>query len=165
MNYKEDLIIKHKDKIKRKKSFEEFCQYIEDNFQGKKIIFDLVSDTMRTMFFYNINMYKKTHNIDVKDDELNICIYLIPDEGIGKKYYEEKYVYLSIKGYNRFIYVLIVEQLEYYMESNSSILFIDLAVERGISNKEKENESIFYIEYLSRIEAKENNYYKNGIVI
>ena len=41
---------------------------------------------MRTMFFYNINMYKKTHNIDVKDDELNICIYLIPDEGIGKKY-------------------------------------------------------------------------------
>jgi len=44
-------------------------------------------------------------------------------------------------------------------------LFIDLAVERGISNKEKENESIFYIEYLSRIEAKENNYYKNGIVI
>ena len=76
---------------------------------------------MRTMFFYNINMYKKTHNIDVKDDELNICIYLIPDEGIGKKYYEEKYVYSSIKGYNRFIYVLIVEQLEYYMESNSSI--------------------------------------------
>lgn len=117
------------------------------------------------MVFYNINMYKKTHNIDVKDDELNICIYLIPDEGIGKKYYEEKYVYSSIKGYNRFIYVLIVEQLEYYMESNSSILFIDLAVERGISNKEKENESIFYIEYLSRIEAKENNYYKNGIVI
>ena len=57
---------------------------------------------MRTMFFYNINMYKKTHNIDVKDDELNICIYLIPDEGIGKKYYEEKYVYSSIKGYNRF---------------------------------------------------------------
>lgn len=54
---------------------------------------------MRTMFFYNINMYKKTHNIDVKDDELNICIYLIPDEGIGKKYYEEKYVYSSIKGY------------------------------------------------------------------
>ena len=53
---------------------------------------------MRTMFFYNINMYKKTHNIDVKDDELNICIYLIPDEGIGKKYYEEKYVYSSIKG-------------------------------------------------------------------
>ncbi len=47
------------------------------------------------------------------------------------------------------------------MESNSSILFIDLAIERGISDKEKE--SILYVEYLSRIDAKENNYYKNGI--
>lgn len=49
------------------------------------------------------------------------------------------------------------------MESNSSILFIDLAIERGISDKEKEKESILYVEYLSRIDAKENNYYKNGI--
>ena len=165
MGFKEDLIMKYKDKIKRKKSFKEFCQYIEENFQGTKISFDLVSGTMRTMFFYNLHMYKKTHNFNVKNDELNICLYLIPNEGMGKKYYEERYVDSSIKGYERFIYVIIIEQLEYYMDSNSDILFTDLAIERGISNKEKEKESVFYIEYLSRIETKEHDYYRNGVVI
>lgn len=162
MNYKEKLITKYQHKIKEKKSFKNFCLYIENELHGKKISFDLCSDIMQAMFCYNVDMYKKTHNISIKNDDLNICIYIIPNKGTGKKYYNEEYIYSSIKGYRKFIYVLLIEQLEYYMESNSGILFINLAIERGISNKEKDKKSILYIEYLSRIEAKENNYYKYG---
>ena len=50
------------------------------------------------------------------------------------------------------------------MESNCGVLFIDLAIERGISDEDKEIPRFAYIEYLSRIEAKENGYYKNGEV-
>lgn len=49
------------------------------------------------------------------------------------------------------------------MESNCGVLFIDLAIERGISDEDKEIPRFAYIEYLSRIEAKENGYYKNGV--
>ena len=44
------------------------------------------------------------------------------------------------------------------MESNCGVLFIDLAIERGISDEDKEIPRFAYIEYLSRIEAKENGY-------
>ena len=49
------------------------------------------------------------------------------------------------------------------MESNCGVLFVDMAIERGISDQDVKERSIMYIEYLSRIETKENNYYKNGI--
>lgn len=163
MDYKKNLVIKYGDRTNKKKSFDEFCRFIEEEFRGKKINFGLVLEPMRTFLFYNIRMYMKTHGIALEEDKLDIYIYIIPNKGLGKRYYEEKFVNSSIKGYNKFIYVALVKQLDYYMESNSSILFIDLAIERGISDKEKEKESILYVEYLSRIDAKENNYYKNGI--
>lgn len=165
MDFKKEIIAKYGHMTKKKKTYNEFCRFIEKEFKGEKISFDLLSDTMKYFLFYNISMYNKTHGIDLTKDEIDIDVYIIPNEGRGRRYYEEDYVYSSIKGYREFIYVLLVKQLEYYMESNSGILFTDLAVERGISDKEKEKESVLYIEYLSRIDAQVNEEnYKKGII-
>lgn len=165
MNNKERLIANYGDKLKPKKSFREFCDYIEQTLGAKLINFDLVKDPMRKFLYYNIKMYNKTRGTYFDKDELDIILYVIPKEGKGSRYYKEKYVGASITGYNDYIYIILVKQLEYYMESNCGVLFVDLAIERGISDEDEKNQSLAYLEYLCRVETKENNYYKDKLPI
>lgn len=163
MDNKKRLITLYGDKVKPKKSFYEMGNYLIKNLDAQMVDFSLVLDPMRNFLIYNIKMYAQTHKIDVNIDSLDIILYIIPKDGKGKKYYKENYTLTSISGYKDYIYIIVIEQLEYYMESNCGVLFVDMAIERGISDQDAKERSIMYIEYLSRIEAKENNYYKNGI--
>lgn len=163
MNNKYKLIAKYENKTKPKRSFNEFCSFIEETFNAKLLNLNLVLEPMKTFLYFNIKMYSETYRIHFDEAELNIVLYIIPKERNGLKYYKENYTTASIYGYYDYIYIILVEQLEYYMECNCSALFVDLAIERGISNEDKKRQSLAYIEYLSRIEAKENNYYKDGI--
>lgn len=148
-------------KVRPRKNFDETCDFLEKKLNAKQLNSDLISESMRNFLMYNIKMYSKTHGIELNLDDLDIILYIIPKDGYGKKYYKENYTSTSITGYKDYIYIILVKQLEYYMECNCGVLFIDVAIERGISDYDVENQTIKYIEYLSRIEAKENNYYKN----
>lgn len=163
MDNKEKLIAKYGDMTKTKKDFKSFCEFIEQKLNAKQLNFDLVLDPMRKFLYYNIKSYAEMYGLHLQENELDIILYILPKDGVTEKYYNEAHTSAAIYGYNDYIYVILIKQLEYYMESNCGVLFIDLAIERGISDEDKKNRSVAYIEYLSRIEAKENGYYKNGV--
>jgi len=163
MNHNEELIMKYGNIVKPKKGFEDMCHLIEQELDGKLLDFGLVLDPMRKFLYYNINMYLIEKKINLNEDKLDIILYIIPKDGKGSKYYKERYTLNSISGYKDYIYVILIKQCEYFMSCNCDVLFIDLAIERGVSDTDKKNQSMEYLTYLTRIEAKENNYYKDGI--
>lgn len=163
MDYKNNLIAIYGGKEKPKKSLTEICNYLETELDAISLDFELVVDPMRKFLFYNIEMYIKSHNMNVNISSDDIILYVISKDGKGKRYYEEKHTLAAINGYRDYIYVILVKKLDYYMECNCDVMFIDIAIERGISEWDRKNQSLMYMEYLSRIEFRENNYYKNGV--
>ncbi len=161
MDNKEKLIKMYAGKEKKKKSIEELCNSIENEFSGEPFDFNLISPISRKIMIENIKICIQCHmlNVDVDVDSLEFIAYSIPKTGKGAQYYNYNFVSANIEKHKDEIYVILVKGLDYYLSCNCPKLFLDIAIERGISEEDKRNKTDFYFEYLSRIEALENKWY------
>ncbi len=91
----------------------------------------------------------------VKKESLKFLCFIIKNEGEGEEYYK----LLHSKGHECNIIYAVFEEKTNYIGSNCGKLFLDLVIERGIEEKDYQQNSIKLIEYLSRIEALEKGWY------
>ena len=91
----------------------------------------------------------------INTEKLNFMCFFIRNKGRGKEYHK----ILHSKGYEYNEIYAIFEGETNYIGSNCGRLFLDLVIERGIEEKDYQQNSIKLIEYLSRIEALEKGWY------
>lgn len=137
--YVKTLIKKYKNpSIIGEKSIEEVIAYLKQKFVIKDIT-QKISDIEIKRFKFNI-----VHSLDgenISPENIKFHAYRVEDSTASKKYYQEM-------DDEEKIYVYIDEASE-YIESNCSGLFTELALYKGISQYDYDNNTDKFIEYLT----------------
>ena len=156
------LINKYKPLVQpgNKKTIPELCDFLERNMSAIKINFNLINKLTRKIMLKSINYYIKVNNQCLPLSKLQFIAYKIPRNGAGALYYNYSYIPIIVEGHdNDSIYVVFEKHLEDYIYCNCNKLFLDLTITRGISVYDYDHNTSRLIEYLSRIEANENQWY------
>ena len=137
--YVKSLIKKYKNpSIIGEKSIEEVIAYLKQKFVIKDIT-QKISDIEIKRFKFNI-----VHSLDgenISPENIKFYAYRVEDSTASKEYYQEM-------GDEEKIYVYI-DETSGYIESNCSGLFTELALYKGISQYDYDNNTDKLIEYLT----------------
>ena len=137
--YVKSLIKKYKNpSIIGEKSIEEVIDYLKQKFVIKDIT-QKISDIEIKRFKFNI-----VHSLDgenISPENIKFYAYRVEDSTASKRYYQEM-------DDDEKIYVYI-EEISRYIESNSSGLFTELELYKGISQYDYDNNTDKLIEYLT----------------
>ena len=137
--YVKSLIKKYKNpSIIGEKSIEEVIAYLKQKFVIKDIT-QKISDIEIKRFKFNI-----VHSLDgenISPENIKFYAYRVEDSTASKEYYQEM-------DDEEKIYVYI-DETSGYIESNCSGLFIELALYKGISQYDYDNNTDKLIEYLT----------------
>ena len=137
--YVKTLIKKYKNpSIIGEKSIEEVIAYLKQKFVIKDIT-QKISDIEIKRFKFNI-----VHSLDgenISPENIKFHAYRVEDSTASKKYYQEM-------DDEEKIYVYI-DEASGYIESNCSGLFTELALYKGISQYDYDNNTDKFIEYLT----------------
>ena len=137
--YVKSLIKKYKNpSIIGEKSIEEVIAYLKQKFVIKDIT-QKISDIEIKRFKFNI-----VHSLDgenISPENIKFYAYRVEDSTASKEYYQEK-------DDEEKIYVYI-DETSGYIESNCSGLFTELALYKGISQYDYDNNTDKLIEYLT----------------
>ncbi|MDR1101431.1 MAG: hypothetical protein LBL34_03645 [Clostridiales bacterium] len=161
-NNGERLIKKYKHLVKPsgKKTPEEMADFLEDKLSAVPIDFSSFVDVTRKVTMLHLNLYIKTKGMDLSFNDLEFMAYKIPNDKFGAEYYKYPYKSMEVEGHgDDLIYVILEKHLDNYINCNCGKLSLDLAIKRGVSDYDYENNTIGLLEYLSRLEAIENKWY------
>ena len=138
--YVKTLIKKYKNpSIIGEKSIEEVIAYLKQKFVIKDIT-QKISDIEIKRFKFNI-----VHSLDgenISPENIKFHAYCVEDSTASKEYYQEM-------DDEEKIYVYIIDETSGYIESNCSGLFTELALYKGISQYDYDNNTDKLIEYLT----------------
>lgn len=158
--YKQELIDKYKHLVKPgKKTIDELTEFLIKKASAIQIDFSSLLDITRKGLIMGITPHIEERNLNLKVDDLNFLVFILPHNGQDSTYYQYPYRPTSIDGYGDDLICIILERNTDYISCNCSRLFLDVVLERGISEYDYDNDTIELLIYLSRIEELENKWY------
>ncbi len=158
MDYSQKLILKYKNeaiKYEYKQPDELYNLWIKKPFvHAVDFNFDFTESekdgVLRTIL--DSDKYRKS---GISEDELSFLCFVVDESGDWTEYYKS----LRERGYEITRLYVALEKNTECIVSNCSKLFLDVFIDRGIRKKDYDEETIALIEFLSRLEARDNKWY------
>lgn len=144
MNYNEQIrMFKKKISVGVKKT-SELINILKAKADIKEILLNDIPGYTKNFIVYNVKHSILNEHLQLNPNEMTFFVFLVIKNQKSEKYFCDKY------QFEKFIYVVFEEHTG-YVWSNNNRLFVDLELERGVSQQEFDTEGILFRSLLSHL--------------
>ncbi len=145
------------------KTVDELSEFLENKLSAVPIAFSEFNQTTRKVMMMSIECKIKDEKLNLDLNDLEFLPYIIPKNGCGANYYNYPYTNAELRDKDM-IYVILEKHINYYMHCNSPKLFLDLAIERGVSQYDYDNNTSKLILYLMNMDSLKKRIYEKPVI-